>query len=114
MTSNFWVSQHCNKWILDSDTVSRSHAKVRIGVSTDTQDKDFLTDTELHALRIFYPGWLGELGEYLKLRQRVIATAIVYWKRFYLKNSFLEFEPVCSLVAPSLPQRDYSVLLVST
>lgn len=33
------------------------------------------------------------VGLSLKLRHRVVATACVYFRRFYLENSFCEFEP---------------------
>jgi len=39
------------------------------------------------------------LGEQLKLRQQVIATAIVYFKRFYSKNSLKCIDPL--LLAPT-------------
>ena len=39
------------------------------------------------------------LGEELKLRQQVIATAIVYFKRFYARNSLKCVDPL--LMAPT-------------
>lgn len=39
------------------------------------------------------------LGEQLKVKQQVIATAIVYFKRFYVKNSFKCIDPL--LLAPT-------------
>lgn len=39
------------------------------------------------------------LGEQLKVKQQVIATAIVYLKRFYLRNSFKCIDPM--LMAPT-------------
>jgi len=39
------------------------------------------------------------LGEQLKLRQQVIATAIVYFKRFYSRNSMKCVDPL--LLAPT-------------
>jgi cyclin C len=39
------------------------------------------------------------LGELLKLRQQVIATATVYFKRFYARNSFGCVDPL--LLAPT-------------
>lgn len=39
------------------------------------------------------------LGEQLKLRQQVIATAIVYFKRFYSRNSLKCVDPL--LLAPT-------------
>jgi cyclin C len=39
------------------------------------------------------------LGEQLKLRQQVIATATVYFKRFYAINSLATIDPL--LLAPT-------------
>lgn len=39
------------------------------------------------------------LGEQLKVKQQVIATAIVYFKRFYVRNSFKCIDPL--LLAPT-------------
>lgn len=39
------------------------------------------------------------LGEQLKLRQQVIATATVYFKRFYARNSLKSIDPL--LLAPT-------------
>ena len=39
------------------------------------------------------------LGEHLKLKQQVIATATVYFKRFYARNSLRCIDPL--LLAPT-------------
>jgi cyclin C len=56
-------------------------------------------DEQLRQLRIYYAELVSQLGRLLKLRQRVIATAQVFLKRFYLKNSLLDFDP--NLVVPT-------------
>ncbi|KAK7459632.1 RNA polymerase II holoenzyme cyclin-like subunit [Stygiomarasmius scandens] len=40
-----------------------------------------------------------KLGKKLQLRQRVIATATVFFRRFYLKNSYCETEPFLVIAA---------------
>lgn len=42
---------------------------------------------------------LSQLGTKIFLRQRVIATATVFFRRFYLKNSYCETDPYLVLVA---------------
>jgi cyclin C len=42
---------------------------------------------------------ITKLGKKLHFRQRVIATATVFFKRFYLKNSLCETDPYIVLVA---------------
>jgi cyclin C len=39
------------------------------------------------------------LGKQLKLRQKVIGTAMVYFRRFYTRNSFVDHDP--RLVIPT-------------
>jgi cyclin C len=36
---------------------------------------------------------ISKLGKKLQLRQRVIATATVFFRRFYLRNSYCETDP---------------------
>ena len=42
---------------------------------------------------------ISKLGKKLGLRQRVIATAIVFFRRFYLKNSYCETDPFIVIAA---------------
>jgi len=83
MSANFWESSHCNEWLLDRNKIEESNAK----------DKQFLTAFEIKKLKTHFCFVIQNLGNALKLRQRAISTAIVYFKRFYLKNSFVDCEP---------------------
>eukprot|EP01132_Coremiostelium_polycephalum_P004129 gene4129-5166_t len=83
MAANFWESSHCNEWLLDKNKIEESNPK----------DKSFLSPIELRRLKIHFCNVIQNLGNALKLRQRAISTAIVYFKRFYLKNSFVDCEP---------------------
>jgi hypothetical protein len=42
---------------------------------------------------------ISKLGKKLHLRQRVIATATVFFRRFYLKNSYCETDPFIVIAA---------------
>ena len=48
---------------------------------------------------IFFAGFIQTLGEQLKLRQQVIATATVFFKRFYALNPLKSIDPL--LMAPT-------------
>lgn len=48
---------------------------------------------------MFYATVIQVLGEHLKVRQQVIATATVYFKRFYARNSLKNIDPL--LLAPT-------------
>jgi transcription initiation factor TFIIIB Brf1 subunit/transcription initiation factor TFIIB len=42
---------------------------------------------------------ISKLGKKLQLRQRVIATATVFFRRFYVKNSYCETDPFIVVAA---------------
>ena len=45
------------------------------------------------------PPVISKLGKKLLLRQRVIATATVFFRRFYVKNSYCETDPFIVIAA---------------
>ncbi|KAL0274026.1 UNVERIFIED_CONTAM: hypothetical protein PYX00_006561 [Menopon gallinae] len=89
MAGNFWQSSHYQQWILDKqDLVRERH-----------HDLQLLTEEEYQKIFIFFSNFIQVLGEHLKLRQQVIATATVYFKRFYARNSLKCIDPL--LLAPT-------------
>lgn len=88
MAGNFWHSSHCSQWILDKQDLIRERTDLTI-----------LTDEEYQKLFIFFANLIQVLGEQLKLRQQVNATATVYFKRFYSRNSLKCIDPL--LLAPT-------------
>jgi len=89
MAGNFWQSSHWQQWILD-----------RFDLVRDRQgDLSLMTEEEYQKILIFFCNFMQVLGEQLKLRQQVIATAIVYFKRFYSRNSLKCVDPL--LLAPT-------------
>jgi cyclin C len=87
MAANYWQSSQHMYWTLDRKKLAESNKK----------DQKFLTQDEIKKLRIFYSHVIMQVGKLLGLRQRAAATACIYFKRFYVENSFVEFEP--SLIA---------------
>lgn len=89
MAGNFWRSSHYQQWLLDKqDLVRERH-----------EDLMTLTEEEYQKIMIFFANFIQVLGEHLKLRQQVIATATVYLKRFYARNSLKCIDPL--LLAPT-------------
>ena len=89
MAGNFWRSSHCAQWILDKvDLLRERHADLQV-----------LTEEEYQKIIIFFANFIQTLGEQLKLRQQVIATATVFFKRFYSQNSLKCVDPL--LLAPT-------------
>ncbi|CAD7081559.1 unnamed protein product [Hermetia illucens] len=89
MAGNFWQSSHAQQWILDKQDLIRERQ----------YDLQSLTEDEYQKVFIFFANVIQVLGEQLKLRQQVIATATVYFKRFYARNSLKTIDPL--LLAPT-------------
>ncbi|KAJ4458587.1 putative g1/s-specific cyclin c [Paratrimastix pyriformis] len=79
----------CRCWENDLYVLSGSSGK----------DLQYLTPNELKALHASYAHFLQQVGKSFSLHWRVVATAIVYFKRFYVNNSFMMIDPL--LVAPT-------------
>ncbi|KAF3849747.1 hypothetical protein F7725_019466 [Dissostichus mawsoni] len=77
------------RWVLDKQDLMKERQK----------DLKFLSEEEYWKLQIFFANVIQALGEHLKLRQQVIATATVYFKRFYARYSLKSIDPV--LMAPT-------------
>ncbi|PWN31665.1 cyclin-like protein [Meira miltonrushii] len=91
MTSNYWVSTQCNHWILNQTQLAIARA----------EDLHYAANPEEYtALRIWLINCICLLTKRLSLRQRITATSIVFFHRFYScspANSFSSTDP--SLVA---------------
>uniref|UniRef100_A0A6B2LDN1 Cyclin-like domain-containing protein n=1 Tax=Arcella intermedia TaxID=1963864 RepID=A0A6B2LDN1_9EUKA len=81
MSANFWESTH-KQWLKSRSEVEGQYSK------------DHLTLLELKKVHIFYVHLMVRVGGLVGLRQRVISTAVVYWKRFYMRYTLLEKDPV--------------------
>ncbi|TFK22813.1 hypothetical protein FA15DRAFT_706047 [Coprinopsis marcescibilis] len=84
MATDFWVSSHYRRWLVDRATLKLARQ----------YDRDYVSeDDHLDFLAIFFANIITRLGKKLQLRQRVIATATVFFRRFYLKNLYCETDP---------------------
>ncbi|PVD19140.1 hypothetical protein C0Q70_21704 [Pomacea canaliculata] len=77
------------QWMLDKQDLYRERQ----------QDLKELTEEEYQKIMIFFANFIQALGEQLKVRQQVIATATIYFKRFYARNSLKCIDPW--LMAPT-------------
>jgi len=84
MCGNFWKSSHYQQWILDGQELELHRRR----------DLQSLTPEELQKTHIFLANYIKVLGEALKMRQQVIATATMYFKRFYSKHSLSDVDPM--------------------
>ncbi|XP_047308286.1 cyclin-C1-1-like [Impatiens glandulifera] len=89
MAANFWTSSHY-KELLDPEELDVVHP-------LDRERGITLEDFKLVKMHMSY--YISRLAQNVKVRQRVIATAITYMRRVYTRKSMTEFDP--RLVAPT-------------
>jgi len=111
MAGNFWSSSHYQQWLLDRQDLYRERQK----------DLKILTEEEYQKIMMLFANVIQALGEQLKFRQQVIATATIYFKRFYARNSLKNIDPwlmapTCTFLASKV--EEYGVIsntrLIST
>ncbi|XP_075249452.1 cyclin-C-like [Convolutriloba macropyga] len=84
MSGNFWNSSHFRQWLFDKEDLL-------LGRQADLQR---LSTEEYQKVHIFFGQLIQAIGEELKVRQQVIATAIIYFKRFYSRYSLKDIDPI--------------------
>lgn len=89
MAANFWLSSHYQQWILDREEI----------LCGRQDDFKVISEEDYKKIFIFFAQVIQTIGEYLKMRQQVIATATVYFRRFYTRNSLKSIDPL--LLAPT-------------
>ncbi|KAG9316961.1 cyclin-like protein [Chiua virens] len=90
MATDFWASSHYKRWIVDRATLHRARA----------DDLQYVDDHDyLNYFSIFFANVITKLGKKLNFRQRVIATAIIFFRRFYIKNAYCETDPFIVIAA---------------
>ncbi|KAJ7572632.1 cyclin-like protein [Mycena floridula] len=85
MATDFWASSHYKRWIPTRATLTHARADDLPYVDGKAEDLEFLA--------IWFGNAITKLCKKLSLRQRVIATATVFFHRFYLNNAYCETEP---------------------
>ncbi|CAA3010339.1 cyclin-C1-2-like isoform X1 [Olea europaea subsp. europaea] len=89
MAANFWTSSHY-KQLLDPEEVDVVHP-------LDKERGITLEDSKL--IKLHMSNYIARLAQNVKVRQRVVATAITYMRRVYVRRSMTEYDP--RLVAPT-------------
>ncbi|KAL7116225.1 hypothetical protein ABFS83_04G223600 [Erythranthe nasuta] len=89
MATNFWTSTHY-KQLLDPEDVDVVHQL----------DKDRgMTLEDFKLIKLHMANYIARLAQNVKVRQRVVATAITYMRRVFARRSMSEYDP--RLVAPA-------------
>ncbi|XP_055831301.1 cyclin-C1-2-like isoform X1 [Solanum dulcamara] len=89
MAANFWISSQY-KELLDPEEVDVVH-------QLDKERGITLDDFKL--IKLHMSNYVARLAQNVKVRQRVVATAITYMRRVYVRKSMTEYDP--RLVAPT-------------
>lgn len=92
MAANFWTSSHHKNWLRNSDAI------VVAAKQTVLRDAGLLAEEDAARVKVLYCRAISELAVKSGLRQRVAATATVYFKRFYVRNCVKDHDP--RLIAP--------------
>lgn len=88
MAANFWRSTQCHRWTLDPALIV--HAR--------HEDLQYVSAQDMAAITTWCLDTISTLGIRLHAHQQVIATASVYFQRFYTKNSYAATDPIVVLV----------------
>ncbi|XP_068665540.1 cyclin-C1-1-like [Aristolochia californica] len=89
MAANFWTSSHF-KQLLDQEEAD---------VVPSIDKERGLTLEEFKLIKVHMTNYIARLAQYVKVRQRVVATAVTYFRRVYVRKSMTEYDP--RLVAPT-------------
>jgi cyclin ccl1 len=117
----FLSSTHCRHWLLDSTglhmtrvraqacALQRLHKSVKLELSNEP-----LTLDDERQLRLHYTQQLIKIATDLKLPTDVIHCAVIFFKRFYLGTSVMEYPPkdvvYCSLFVACKAEEHYITL----
>ncbi|KXN73987.1 C/H/G cyclin [Conidiobolus coronatus NRRL 28638] len=78
MSCNYWESSQYKYWLFKNLKNSKSYQ----------EDLELISVQDLNLIHIYFAEW-----KRLRLRQKIIASATTYFKRFYYRNSFRFTEP---------------------
>eukprot|EP01105_Mastigella_eilhardi_P023180 TRINITY_DN5804_c0_g1_i1.p1 TRINITY_DN5804_c0_g1~~TRINITY_DN5804_c0_g1_i1.p1 ORF type:complete len:253 (-),score=84.43 TRINITY_DN5804_c0_g1_i1:48-806(-) len=83
MAANYWASNHAKYCINTKQQLAESRARYLA----------YITERDVKLIHQYFALEIRDMAKKLVLRQRVVATACLYWKRFYIKNSFSAYDP---------------------
>ena len=86
-----------------SATSSRWLLQHRSKTRPKKEDIDLLSSTRsVHLVRHYYLSFISQLAQRCRLRQRVVATAQVFFRRFYTQSSLAQHDPALIAVTTLL------------
>lgn len=93
MAANYWLSSHANSHILNRHDLRHSPGR--------SIDLKYASEREIACINIWSSNVIHKIGKRLNCRQIVTATAVTYFRRFYVKNAIAETDP-CLVAAAAV------------
>ncbi|EFP82672.2 uncharacterized protein PGTG_08868 [Puccinia graminis f. sp. tritici CRL 75-36-700-3] len=93
MAANYWLSSHANSHILTRHDLRNSPGR--------SIDLKYAGEREMACINIWSSNVIHKIGKRLNCRQIVTATAVTYFRRFYVKNAIAETDP-CLVAAAAV------------
>ncbi|PLW39358.1 hypothetical protein PCASD_05014 [Puccinia coronata f. sp. avenae] len=93
MAANYWLSSHANCHILTRHDLRHSPGR--------SIDLKYAGEREIACINIWSSNVIHKIGKRLNCRQIVTATAVTYFRRFYVKNAIAETDP-CLVAAAAM------------
>ncbi|KAI9607908.1 hypothetical protein H4Q26_005358 [Puccinia striiformis f. sp. tritici PST-130] len=93
MAANYWLSSHANCHILTRHDLRNSPGR--------SIDLKYAGEREIGCINIWSSNVIHKIGKRLNCRQIVTATAVTYFRRFYVKNAICETDP-CLVAAAAM------------
>ncbi|KAJ6234798.1 cyclin-c [Anaeramoeba flamelloides] len=88
MSANLWISSHCNKWLYSAKELENIQKK----------DQN-LSKEEMDHFYFYFNELISVVGKEINTRQKVISTAKIFFRRFYVRNTPTSYDPW--IVAPT-------------
>ncbi|KAI9344807.1 cyclin-like protein [Zopfochytrium polystomum] len=105
--ASFWESSHRSNWHF-------TRQQLQLPQFSLVQDLQHISLKSLMMLHIYYCSVILRLGRRLQIRQQVIATAIIYFKRFYVMNPLRHSDPLlvattCTYLACKIEETPFHI-----